>query len=108
VISLIVGPEQKKWAVHEKILVEHSTFFAEYFQSEDGRGRDELNLPHEDPKLFALLVRWLYGIAFMSGGRRAFRFPVPDGKETTVRDLYVFLSFPCYHRTGRLTSLYLY
>jgi hypothetical protein len=48
-----------------------------------------MKLPDEDPKLFALFIRWLYGTAFLpsGGGARKFRFSQPDTYNTlTVRD----------------------
>ncbi|KAL2018524.1 hypothetical protein VTK56DRAFT_736 [Thermocarpiscus australiensis] len=94
IVTIAVGPEEKRWAVHEKLLSDQSEFFDEFFNgSEDTAGQDEMKLPDEDPKLFALFIRWLYGTAFAtSGGNRVFRFTQPDGKDVTVRDylaLYV-------------------
>lgn len=88
IVTIAVGPEEKRWAVHEKLLSSQSEYFNAYFNgSEENAGREEMKLPDEDPKLFALFIRWLYGTAFAtSGGNRVFRFPVPDGKEITIRD----------------------
>lgn len=92
IVTILVGREERRWLVHEKLLSQHSAFFNQYFNgSEEGRpDREEMKLPEEDPKLFALFIRWLYGIAFASsGGRRVFRFPVPNPNHPgtpTVRD----------------------
>ncbi|KAK3387272.1 hypothetical protein B0H63DRAFT_541513 [Podospora didyma] len=95
IVTVIVGPEEKRWAVHEKLLSSKSKFFDHVFNGVPGEtpAHDELKLEGDDPKLFALLIRWLYGTAFAtSGGSRVFRFALPDGKDITVRDylgLYV-------------------
>ncbi|KXX80708.1 hypothetical protein MMYC01_202143 [Madurella mycetomatis] len=98
IVTITVGREERRWLVHEKLLSQHSAFFDEYFNGaeEEPIDRDEMKLPEEDPKLFALFIRWLYGTAFAtSGGRRVFRFPVPNPEKVdtpTVRDylgLYV-------------------
>lgn len=87
-MTVIVGEERKKWAVHAKLLCSKSKFFDNYFNGHDEQQpQDNMHLPREEPKLFALLIRWLYGTAFAnSGGTRIFRFSPPDGKDTTVRD----------------------
>ncbi|KAK4251613.1 hypothetical protein C7999DRAFT_10631 [Corynascus novoguineensis] len=83
IVTVIVGPEEKRWIVHEKLLVSQSDFFRDYFMD----GHDELKLPDDEPRLFALFIRWLYGTAFVpSGGTRNFRFLPPDGVTVTVRD----------------------
>ncbi|KAK3314901.1 hypothetical protein B0H66DRAFT_627692 [Apodospora peruviana] len=94
IVTVVVGPQMKRWAVHEKLLCSKSKYFDDIFNgTDDEEPMDEVDMPHEDPKLFALLVRWLYGTAFANvGGTRIFRFSPPDGKEITVRDyigLYV-------------------
>lgn len=93
IVTITVGRDEKRWAVHEKLLSCQSEFFNQYFNGSDeeggeaGQDREELRLPDEDPKLFALFMRWLYGTAFATGGgNRIFRFPPPDGQEVTVRD----------------------
>ncbi|KAK3321187.1 hypothetical protein B0T19DRAFT_466468 [Cercophora scortea] len=88
IVTVAIGPELKKWAVHEKLLSSKSVYFDRVFNGdEDTEPSDELHLPLEEPKLFGLLIRWLYGTAFAtSGGTRIFRFAPPDEKETTVRD----------------------
>ena len=88
IVTVIVGRDQKKWAVHAKLLCSKSKYFDRFFNGdEEHEARDDMHLPGEDPKLFALLIRWLYGTAFAnSGGTRIFRFNPPDGKDITVRD----------------------
>ncbi|SPQ20334.1 4d39f5ac-9ba7-4cab-9d83-27631aa1918a [Thermothielavioides terrestris] len=83
IVTIFVGPEKKRWVVHEKLLISQSEFFRAYFAA----GHDEMTLPDEEPKLFALFMRWLYGTAFQpSGGGRSFRYLQPDGVQLTVRD----------------------
>lgn len=83
IVTVTVGPEERRWVVHEKLLISQSVFFREYF----AEGDEEIRLPDDEPKLFALFIRWLYGTAFLpSGGTRNFRFLPPDGEVLTVRD----------------------
>ena len=83
IVTITVGPEEKRWVVHEKLLINHSKFFKDHFAD----GDEEMRLPDDEPKLFALFIRWLYGTAFLpSGGARNFRFLQPDGTTLTVRD----------------------
>ncbi|KAK4153880.1 hypothetical protein C8A00DRAFT_14945 [Chaetomidium leptoderma] len=84
IVTVTIGPDEKRWVVHEKLLVSQSDFFRDHFAS----GEEELKLPDDEPKLFALFIRWLYGTAFLpSGGTRNFRFMAPDDdKNLTVRD----------------------
>jgi hypothetical protein len=84
IVTVTVGPEEKRWVVHEKLLVSQSEFFKDHF----AQGDDEMKLPDDEPKLFALFIRWLYGTAFLpSGGARNFRFLPPDATNgLTVRD----------------------
>jgi hypothetical protein len=72
--------------VHEKLLVSQSEFFKGHF----AQGDDEMKLPDDEPKLFALFIRWLYGTAFLpSGGARNFRFLPPVATNgLTVRYYY--------------------
>jgi hypothetical protein len=76
--------------VHEKLLVSQSEYFKEYFSPDadgDKKRPEEMKLPDEEPKLFALFIRWLYGTAFLpSGSARNFRYLQPEGESLTVRD----------------------
>lgn len=103
-MDVFVGPQRKKWAIHEKLLTSQSEYFRLAIGVMDrGRpgdasgsgniGSDSIELPDDDPKLFAMAVRWLYGITF--AGRC--EFPKVDGEssDVTVRDymgLYVLAS----------------
>ncbi|KAL2265340.1 hypothetical protein VTJ83DRAFT_6440 [Remersonia thermophila] len=84
IINVKVGPEEQCYVVHEKLLTGQSEFFRERIE----KGEGEINLPDEEPRLFGLIVRWLYGTAFLpSGGARTFRFAPPgDENQYTVRD----------------------
>ncbi|KAH6620911.1 hypothetical protein B0J18DRAFT_210424 [Chaetomium sp. MPI-SDFR-AT-0129] len=84
VVTVIVGYQEKRWTVHEKLLVSQSEFFRSHFAQENVT---EMRLPREDPRLFAIFIRWLYGTAFVpSGGPRNFRYLPPDGLTHSVRD----------------------
>lgn len=108
-MSVYVGSERKKWAVHEKLLTSQSEFFRQALSSKEPRvitdtpststpgsgtpDPDSLNLPDDDPKLFAMAVRWLYGVTF--AGQCEFQPVGGDGPDVTVRDymaLYVLAS----------------
>ncbi|KAL1840522.1 hypothetical protein VTJ49DRAFT_343 [Mycothermus thermophilus] len=84
IINVKVGPEEQCYVVHEKLLTGQSEFFRERIEKGDG----EIKLPEEEPRLFGLIVRWLYGTAFLpSGSARTFRFTPPsDDNQYTVRD----------------------
>lgn len=111
-MTVYVGAERKRWAVHEKLLTSQSDYFKRAISSMDRRkifkGKkgsaepgesggsddpDSLDLPDDDPKLFALTVRWLYGMTF--AGRYEFApvvAAVAGAEDVTVRDymaLYV-------------------
>lgn len=56
-IEISVGSDKKRWSVHQALLAYHSISFS----SESDTVRDgKLNLEHEDPHAFRLLVKWLY------------------------------------------------
>lgn len=87
----MVGQEKKRWIIHEMLLSHHSELFNNYFNGsdDDGPGCEEMKLPCENPKIFDLFVRWLYGTAPVGSGTRTnFRFAEPhrEGSNITVRD----------------------
>lgn len=110
IVNVYVGPERKKWAVHEKLLTSQSDYFKLAFNTKDLKrtmnvdqqpptssgstdDSDSLDLPDDDPKLFAMAIRWLYGITF--AGRCEFPPVGTDGTDVSVRDymaLYVLAS----------------
>lgn len=79
-LEIVVGAEQKRWHLHLHLLRYHSNFFAaqendqnndelkkvangelEPHQHEERAFRDDkLELPHDDPAAFRILVKWLY------------------------------------------------
>ncbi|KAK1777900.1 hypothetical protein QBC45DRAFT_178040 [Copromyces sp. CBS 386.78] len=116
IVVISVGPERRKWNVHEQLLSYNSPYFKRLFNPEHepikgsssspgdidhpqnlapaSAGQvgqpeviEEVHLPTTEPKLFALLIRWLYGTAFAtSGGQKVFKFPPPQLHQVTVRD----------------------
>ncbi|KAK3493224.1 hypothetical protein B0T13DRAFT_438033 [Neurospora crassa] len=118
IVVVSVGAERRKWNVHEQLLSYNSPYFKRLFNPEPepvegsssssgddhnqstaaanaapGEPIEEVHLTAAEPKLFALLIRWLYGTAFAtSGGQKVFKFPPPQLNQVTVRDylgLYV-------------------
>ncbi|KAK3490923.1 uncharacterized protein B0T23DRAFT_360735 [Neurospora hispaniola] len=112
IVVVSVGAERRKWNVHEQLLSYNSPYFKRLFNPEPelvegsssssgsnhnqstaaanaapGEPIEEVYLPAAEPKLFALLIRWLYGTAFAtSGGQKVFKFPPPQLNQITVRD----------------------
>ncbi|KAK0634736.1 hypothetical protein B0T17DRAFT_586461 [Bombardia bombarda] len=90
VVNVYVGPERKTFSVHEKLLSTRSEYFDHHFNGTNEQdGQDVLELLDEDPKLFSLLINWIYGTTFAtSGGTRVFRYPLPHARDNlnTVRD----------------------
>jgi len=94
-MTIVVGQEQKRYSVHVELLCSKSPYFRQKLLPED---EDEATVQHDfgelvleehDPKLFSMMVRWLYGTAFANTGGNGipiFRFPMPDGQEVKVRD----------------------
>ena len=81
ITTLIIGPEQRKLAVHEKLLLAKSPYFQRIL---DETGKEELGeifLGDVDARLFSMLLRWMYGTAF----GRVFRFALPDD-DVTIHD----------------------
>lgn len=61
VVTILVGPHQIKWCLHENLLSGVSDFFKSAFNSgfkESVEGR--ITMPEDDPHAFELFVRWLY------------------------------------------------
>ena len=88
IVSIVVGAEERKWAVHERLLSNKSPYFNRVLnEDEAAKNCNELYLKDTSPKLFGMLLRWIYGTAFSAtGGNRVFRYPIPDGIEYTVND----------------------
>jgi hypothetical protein len=62
-LDIYIGPEQRRWSLHERLLCYHSSFFDEGFtlNGEHKRIKDgELYMPDQDPAAFELLIKWLY------------------------------------------------
>ena len=88
-VTVAVGPDENRmrWQLHEKLLTLNSLFFEDVFNGPEPK--DSIIFPDEDPKIFAKIVRWAYGIAFTTnngGPPRLFRYQIPDEDEVPVRD----------------------
>lgn len=62
-LEIVVGPEGRRWAIHQNLLIHHTRFFDESYtiNGEHKRIKDgKLELHDEDPGAFELLVKWLY------------------------------------------------
>jgi hypothetical protein len=88
IVILIIGEEETKWAVHEKLLSSKSPYFDRILNgSDEHRGTTEIAFKDTEPKLFSMLLRWIYGTTFApSTGNRIFRYPRPDGVNFTVSE----------------------
>ena len=60
-ITVYVGPKSKRYAVHKTLLTKHKWFRKKIFYLGSNASRDSINLYREDPKVFELLISWLYG-----------------------------------------------
>lgn len=84
VATILVGKEKMRCSIHERLLSARSPFFARTI-SEAPRDQDflEIHLDNVDPKLFEMVLRWLYATAFAGdGGIRIFRYSPPDERIT--------------------------
>jgi len=89
IITVLVGGETgRSWSIHESLLSAKSPYFRRLLNdTEDGLKMQEVVFRDIDPKLFRMLISWLYGTSFgATAGQRVFRYPVPDGEEYTVSD----------------------
>lgn len=64
-IDVYVGPQRRHWSLHHKLLCYHSSYFETEFKGHqvsqsEGNQEQTLSLPHDDPRGFELLVKWLY------------------------------------------------
>lgn len=59
-IMIYVGPKSKRYAVHEPLLTQYEWFRKEIIASSDVASPNSITLTAEDPKLFELLISWLY------------------------------------------------
>lgn len=58
-ITLYVGPKSKHYVVHKGLLTQHE-WFSERIHPSTTSSPTYLNLLEEDPKVFELLISWLY------------------------------------------------
>ncbi|KAI9696236.1 MAG: hypothetical protein M1836_005789 [Candelina mexicana] len=61
-VTLYVGPKQKKWTLHKELLCHRSSFFRDSIVGQSPEAdRTELNLPDTDEEAFEVFVTSLYG-----------------------------------------------
>lgn len=61
VVTVLVGPSEVQWRLHENLLSGISDFFRSAFNSGFQESiEDKLTMPEDDPHSFELFVRWLY------------------------------------------------
>lgn len=61
-VDIYVGTFRKHWSLHQNLLAYHSSYCELEFGSHEvlPKGDAKLELMHDDPKGFELLVKWLY------------------------------------------------
>lgn len=85
VVTILVGPHETKWCLHENLLSGASEFFKSAFNSgfkESLEGK--ITMPEDDPHAFELFVRWLYTRALMP---EAVKPPAATAATTTASAL---------------------
>ncbi|KAK7723776.1 hypothetical protein SLS64_000107 [Diaporthe eres] len=61
VVTVLVGPSEVQWRLHENLLSGISDFFRSAFNSGFKESlEDRLAMPEDDPHSFELFIRWLY------------------------------------------------
>ena len=61
IITIVVGKNKIKHAIHSEVLVRESAFFKQYLATEIKEGdSDVVELPEDSPKAFKHLVIWVY------------------------------------------------
>lgn len=60
-VTIWVGPERKRFLLHEELICARSKFFHSAFKSDfEESARKEMSMPEDDPITFGHLVDWLY------------------------------------------------
>ena len=60
-IKVYVGPKRKRYAIHEALLTRYEWFRGKILYARNGSGSPvSISLRAEDPKVFELLISWLY------------------------------------------------
>lgn len=59
-IRVYVGPKAKRYSVHEALLTRYGWFREKIYDSSDVSSQGSITLHTEDPKVFELLISWLY------------------------------------------------
>lgn len=79
VVTILVGPSEVTWRLHENLLSSTSDFFRSAFNSGFRESiEDRLSLPEDDPQAFELFVRWMYARALAQPSIASLA-PSPDG-----------------------------
>ncbi|KAK5678244.1 hypothetical protein LTS10_009414 [Elasticomyces elasticus] len=85
IVEVILGPEQRKFYVHDKLLCSQSKFFEAALKKEWIKGQARIvELPEDGALLFERYVQWLYG------GRLAVKKPNGQTDYDMLAGLYVF------------------
>lgn len=95
-MTIYVGPNEKKWVIHEGLLTRLSSFFRAAFRSEFQEAEDGvLRLPEDDPRAFEIFFAYAYSHSLGDIIDKTKSLPSPNGAKFTERDylsLYVLAS----------------
>ena len=86
-VDIYVGPENKHWPLHEKLLCYYSPVVSERFDDDDDDDQSRpgqnksFGLPDEDDQSFEMLVGWLYS--------RSLKPPVEEKEIGPLLELYL-------------------
>lgn len=97
-IDVYVGPQRRHWSLHHKLLCYHSSYFETEFKGHqvsqsEGNQEQTLSLPHDDPRGFELLVKWLYqgqleDVSDIMGEERKYEYAVACHKLYVLCDKF--------------------
>ncbi|KAK5658613.1 hypothetical protein OQA88_2006 [Cercophora sp. LCS_1] len=93
VATIFLGKRKVRCSIHERLLSARSPFFARtIMEAPADQDYLEIHLDDVDPKLFEMVLRWLYATAFAgNGGIKIFRYSVPDDKITVSDYLALYV-----------------
>ena len=79
-MTVYVGPKRKRYSIHKALLVQYQWFRQQMYCYSDSDliSRDEISLLQEDPKIFEMLIIWLY--------RRKFKAISTTNEETAKEE----------------------
>lgn len=83
-ISLYVGPKHKRYTVHKDLLTQYEWFRKRICDTSHAASQGFITLRKEDPKVFELLINWLYR-------NKLNAISAPDGLAEEEATLYVDL-----------------